>query len=204
MLGYSGNSGPHIVSIAASRSTASTPDQIVMFIYLTTDPSSGLDDVTAELAAAGVSGAIFSNVYTTQLPNSNGQSTYLQWLFTVTTPLATFKDTVSQLIAAEKSFAKQNPAQTLSFSLGNAQTSAQSQPPCSEPALIADANAQAQKLAAAAAVSSGAIVAMSDGGAANSSNAAFANPTAGGRLGTVVLNTPPVNNCTLSVQFQMY
>jgi len=221
MLGYSGNAGPHVIAITASRSTTAPPDEIASSIILTTDMTAGLDDVNAELAAAGIGGATFSNVYTGYNYGTNGtiQSQYLIWSFTLTTPLAKIQNTVAQLLAAQQSIAKQHPGQALSFGLGGVQASTQSQPPCSESALVADATVQAQKLAAAAGTTIGGIVTLSNGAGAATVTAYPANrlpvPVVG-VVGTGTywvstvpnggygINTTTVNTCSLSVQFQLY
>lgn len=210
-LGYSGNPGPHTISITASRSASPVPDQVVILIAVQSPVGAGLDDVTGALTQAGISGASTSGVSTeTYTLNGNAQS-YLLWSFTLTEPLANLKNTIAQLAAAQTAIAKQNSGLTLSISSVSPQTSQQAQPVCSQAALIADATMQAQALAGAAGVSLGQITAL---------DAIVSLPAA--RVGAVIYdpltsvvgsgfasfllpNLAPVpTTCSLFVQFQLY
>ena len=62
-LGYTGNPGPHAISITASRTSPALPDQVLISISVTSGIAAGLDDITSALTQAGVAGANFSNVY---------------------------------------------------------------------------------------------------------------------------------------------
>jgi hypothetical protein len=63
-LGYSGNPGPHLITIAASQTASPPPDEVAMSIWVNSDMTSQLDDVASALASVGISGAIFSGVNT--------------------------------------------------------------------------------------------------------------------------------------------
>ena len=210
-LGYSGNPGPHTISITASRSASPGPDQVVILIAVQSPVGAGLDDVTGALTQAGISGASTSGVFTeTYTLNGNAQS-YLLWSFTLTEPLANLKNTIAQLAAAQTAIAKQNSGLTLSISSASPQTSQQAQPVCSQAALIADATMQAQALAGAAGVSLGQITAL---------DAVVSLPAV--RVGAVIYdpvtsvvgsgfasfllpNSAPLpTTCSLFVQFQLY
>jgi uncharacterized protein YggE len=199
-LGYTGNPGPHAISITASRSSNPLPDQVLIVISMTSGIASGLDDITSALTQAGVTGASFSSVYTAYTYDNKGNaSPFLQWYFTLTTPLTALKNTIQQLLSAETVLSKQKTGIGLSFSTNALQVSPQAQPVCSQAGLVADATAQAQALAGAAGVSVGAVTAMS-GGAPTVLNPF--PPSVGGVLGTVIGYFPAT--CSMAVQFRLY
>jgi hypothetical protein len=212
MLGYGGNAGPHAISITASRSTNAPPDQIVATLSLTTDSSFGPDDATNELAAAGITGVSLTSVNTNYLyPASGVQSMLPNWNFSLTIPLAKLTDTLKALVSAAQNIPKQNAGQTFTFNLGGLQTSAQAQPPCSASTLIVDANAAAQKLASAAGVSVGPVIALADSPATVASRSGdFVSAAVFGQIGLVnqvyalnnLLTVTPT--CSLTASFQIY
>jgi uncharacterized protein YggE len=196
--GYSGNPGPHAISITASRTSTPLPDQIMISISVTSGISVGLDEIAGALTRAGVTGASFSGAYTAYTYDNNGNpNPFLQWYFTLTAPLATLKNTIAQLLSAAAAVSKQNPGVGLSFSTGGLQTSPQAQPACPQAALVADATGQAQALAGAANVSVGPVTAISGAGATTQ---LVLVPTVGDRPGTVY--APAI--CSMLVQFQLY
>lgn len=199
-LGYSGNPGPHTISVAASRSASLVPDQAVILIVVQSPVGVGPDDVTGALTQAGVSGASLSSVGTETYTLNGKPQSYLLWSFTLTTPLANLKSAVAQLQAAQAAIAKQNSGLTISISSAIPQTSSQAQPVCSQAALVMDATAQAHALAAAAEVSVGTVMAISGGGVTAAD--VYPNPTVGGRLGAV-LYTYTSTTCSTLVQFQL-
>jgi hypothetical protein len=215
MLGYGGNSGPHAISITASRSTNAQPDEILATLSLTTASSFGPDDATNELTAGGISGTTLSGVNTSYLYLNNGaQSQLLNWNFSLTVPLAKLTDTLKTLVSAAQSIPKQNPGQIFTFNLGGLQTSAQAQPACSQPTLIADANAAVQRLAGAAGVSVGPVIGLADSPGVAAARlgdfSAILGPTP--IFGAALVSFPnvsftpktPVPTCSLAVSFQLY
>jgi hypothetical protein len=219
-LGYTGNPGPHTISIMASRSASPVPDQVVFLIAVQSLVGAGLDDVTGVLTQVGVTGASLSGVSTeTYTLNGKAQSVLL-WSFTLTEPLANLKNTIAQLQAAQTAIANQNPSLTLSISVATPQTSQQAQPTCPQAALIADATAQAQALAVAAGVSAGQVTALSSVTLATLSlvanrvlatNGIFdplggsGGGYAGFLLPAVQYSAPPAaTTCSLLAQFQLY
>jgi hypothetical protein len=124
----------------------------------------------------------------------------LQWVFALPVPLAKIKDTIAMLTALQQSIAKQNNGLMLSFNVQGTQVSAQSQQShvCPTSDLLADATTQAQKLAAAAGLSLGAVLAMASGTSV-SGNAGSAVSIASVLLGPPVL--PSV--CSMTVKFAL-
>jgi hypothetical protein len=205
-LGYSGNPGPHTISVSALRSASPVPDQVVILILVRSPISAGLDDVTGALTQAGIAGASLSGVYTGTYANNGSVQSLLQWSFTLTTPLANLKSTIAQLQTAQGAIAKQNPGLTLLVSSATPQTSPQAQPVCSQAALVADATAQAQALAGAAGVSVGQITALDGAASLTARVGAFTYGAVGTGLPSFVLPlAPPLpTTCSLLVQFQLY
>jgi uncharacterized protein YggE len=207
-LGYTGSPGPHAISITASRTSTTLPDQILISISVTSGIASGLDDITNALTQAGVTGASFSNVYTAYTYDNKGnQTAYLQWSFTLTTPLTALKNTIQQLLSAEAALSKQKTGISLSFSTSSLQVSPQAQPACSQAALVADATAQAQALAGAAGVSVGTVTAISGAGVTAQLVLVPTLATRSGDFTDVTLTSvapTPATTCSMLVQFQLY
>jgi len=194
-----------VITISATRTNAIQADQVLIGLTVQSPTTAGLDDITGALTGAGVSGANFTQVYTTISYTLSGgvqaQLNELVWSFTLTAPLAKL-------------------SATLSFYVEGAQISPQLQQsqPCSQAALLADAQAQAKAVAAAAGVTAGAILSMGEGSSAVALQVAptFISSIAGNFttgvltsgvgyasiLGTPVLPTPQPT-CSLTVQFQL-
>ena len=208
-----GQPGPYAITITASRSLNLQPDQVLFGINVNSGLTSNLDDVTGALQAAGISGASFSSVNTVPYGTTNGTPTqsFLQWTLTLAAPLAKLKDTLGLLSGAQQNIAKQGSGLLFSFFAQGLQVSPQLQQSqsCPEADLMADARGQAQKVAAAAGVSAGSVLSMSDG----SSPAAIGVPTAAFRAGDFLIGypyasfllatPPPAYGCSLNVQFQL-
>jgi len=196
------------VTVTATRSTTPQPDQVLFGVTVQSGLSTNLDDVVAALHGSGITAANFAGVSMApnlvftggpQLPPTV-MAPPLQWLFALPAPLAKIKDTIATLTALQKSIAQQNSGLTLSFSVQGTQISAQLQQSqaCPISDLLADAQAQAQKLAGAAGLSLGAVLAMASG------------TSASGSAGSVVayaalLSAPPVlpTVCSMTVKFAM-
>jgi hypothetical protein len=113
-------------------------------------------------------------------------------------PFAQMNATVTALTGLQQSITQTNSAFSLSFSVQGTQVSASQQAQtCSITGLIADATAQAQKLASAAGLNLGAILAMSS--IAPTSVAGNFAPVTVGLLVSSQLTTP--QNCALTVKF---
>ena len=162
------------VTVSAARSITQQPDQVLFGVTVQSGFNSSLDEVVAALQGSGITAANFSGVsmaplvfagnpIPTQPPVTITQM--LQWTFGLPAPLAKIKDTIATLTALQKSVAQLNSGLTLSFNVQGTQASAQSQQMhvCPTSDLLADARAQAQKLADAAGLSLGTVLAMSSG-----------------------------------------
>jgi hypothetical protein len=158
------------VIVTATRSMAQQPDQVLFGVTVQSGLNTSLDDVVAALQGSGITAANFSGISaapftgniipTPQQPPTVTQM--LQWTFALQAPLAKIKDTIATLTALQKTIAQQNNGLTLSFNVQATQVSAQLQQSqvCPTSDLLADATAQAQKLAGAAGLSLGAVLAI--------------------------------------------
>ena len=157
------------MTVTASQSVNLQPDQVLFGVSVTTSINASLDDVLAALKGSGITIANFSvvnNTYTIPigiLPVNPQPTPTIQWSFALAVPFAQMKATVTALTSLQQSIMQANSGFTLSFSVQGTQvsTSLQQSQTCSIPGLISDATAQAQKLASAAGLNLGSIVAMS-------------------------------------------
>jgi uncharacterized protein YggE len=185
-----GQATQNSVTVTASRSSDLKPDQVVFEIDVATPLTSTRDDAIAALDGTNITISNFTGVRTNQIYNGNQVQMQLVWTFGLTADLANMKDTVGTLSAAQQRLAAKNSGISMSFFVQGTQVSprlAQTQT-CVAADLIADARAQAQKLADSARMALGSILSIS--GAATS--------TVGG-FGSLV--TTPV--CTLTVRFSL-
>jgi uncharacterized protein YggE len=160
-----GQTTANSVTVTASRNANVQPDQVVFGVFVDASVTTSRDDVIAALQGSGITLANFTGVSTLPqyaVPNQTPQ-TVLEWAFGLPVALSDMKSTVTKLTMLQQSVAKANSGMTLSFSVQGTQVSpqvAQSQT-CSLPDLVSDARAQAQKIASAAGMALGAILAMS-------------------------------------------
>ncbi|MBV9746139.1 MAG: hypothetical protein JO099_20455, partial [Acidobacteriia bacterium] len=115
------------------------------------------------------------------------------------------KSTLSQLSAVAKNFGGQNSGLGLTFQAGGVSVS---QPPaCPEAGLIADAKAQAQKVAAAAGVATGPVISLNMANAGVSYSPTYAGSFISGVVTIGLISpVPPListASCTLTAQFQL-
>ena len=192
-------SEPGSITITASRALSLQPDQIAVSLSVTSDPALGLDDVTAALQQAGISGAIFTGLYTsTVYVTTSGTPTpqsRLQWNFTLTAPLAKFADTLAQVAAAQQALGKAGTSMNLALTAAAPQVSAQlvQSQSCPDSDLVKDAQAQAQNVATAAGVKAGAILNL--GGLNGVGLVSF--------ISGPIFTTPVPSSCSLTVAFQL-
>ena len=206
-----GQIGPNSITIAATRTNSVQPDQVLVVLTVTSGTTAGLDDITGALTGTGISGASFTGVYTTSFyPYGNPTpQTFFVWSFTLTAPIAKLSSTLSQLVSAHQTISGNNSGLTLTFSVQGTQVSQQLQQSqlCSQAALLADAQAQAKQVAAAAGVSAGSVLSMTEGGGAVLAVqgapplAAVAIPANLG--GSFVIPRVFTLACSLTIQFQL-
>jgi uncharacterized protein YggE len=182
------------IVVQASRSVNLTPDQVVLSVSVGASPNTSLDQIVAALSNIGITTANFSSMY-------GGMDN--QWSFTLPVPFTKLNATIASLIALEQSIGKNNSGMSLMFQLQGSQVSPeaiQSQV-CAAKDLVTDAQAQAQKVAAAAGLYIGPIIAISDGSlvAAAPSYAGFLRV---GDFSAAYSSVAP-SGCYLEVKFKL-
>ncbi len=189
------------VTVTASRGVSLQPDQVVFSVRVDSDLNTGLDDVLAALQGSGITLANFNGVGTTQLVFTGGTvqpRQALEWAFTLPAPLSKIKETAASLATLQQNIARQHGGLSLSFSVQGTTVSPQllQSQPCSLPDLLADARAQAQKLAGAAGFTADTILAMSSATAATAGAAAI-------NTGLSIFLAPSPVPCTITVKFSL-
>jgi uncharacterized protein YggE len=152
------------LTFQSSRPITLQPDQVVFNVSVTSSLDATLDQVVASLQGSGITAADLSGVFGSLENPLLTTSTGLSWSFTLDVPLTKLKGTVASLTALQMSLAK-NGGASLTFQVQRTQVSSEltQAQPCSLKDLVADAQVQAQKLAAAAGLFVGPILAISDG-----------------------------------------
>jgi len=188
------------ITVQASRSVNLTPDQVSFYVTVSAGPTSSLDQIVTALSGLGITASNFSGMYG---PNDNRGS--LQWSFALPTPLTKVNATIASLIALQQSMIKNNSGMSLTFQMQGAYVSQQAyqSQPCSTKDLVADAQAQAQNVAAAAGFAVGPMIKISDGSSATTP-AYVQNAVFSVGLASVLLeyNTAP-SGCSLEVKFKL-
>jgi uncharacterized protein YggE len=151
------------VTVSASHVANLQADQIVFDVYIDSGITINLDDVIAALAGSGITAANLSSLNVIQQNATNPAQPTVEWAFALPVPISGAKDAAAKLANIQQNIAKKNNGLTMSIQSGPTQVSqqlAQSQT-CVVQDLIADARTQAQKLAEAADLTLGPILAMS-------------------------------------------
>jgi uncharacterized protein YggE len=189
----------HTLAISATRSITPQPDQVVFGLSVNAAASTTLDQAVGALSGLGITEANLNGI---------GNLGPFQWGFTLVAPLSKLSTTIGALIKLEQTIGQNNSGLTLAFTIEGTQTSQQSQS-CSNADVIADATAQAQKLAAAAGLTLGPILRVSNVPGAQT----YAVPNIVERVGFFALGgvsefmfaapVPSPVTCSLLVKFQL-
>jgi uncharacterized protein YggE len=215
-----GQPGPNAITVGATRTNNIQPDQVLMNLNVTSGTTAGLDDITSALTGAGISGASFTGFYSSTIyPLAKNPQAALVWSFTLTVPLAKLSAALTQVLSAQQSISANSSGLTLTFYVQGMQVSPQLQQsqPCSQSALLADAQAQAKQVATAAGVSAGPILSMAEGGGALGASLQvvpafrtgdFTSVVTSGGLGfasflPTTVYSAPSRTCSLTIQFQL-
>jgi len=199
-----GQPDSNVLTVTASRQLNVQPDQVRLSVYVLTDPDQTLDNVLAFLQGTKIAATDLSNVGTVV----NSLSSQLQWIFTPTVSFSALNATASALGGLQAN----GPIALLAFYVNAAASpQASASQPCPYPTLINDAQAQAQKLAAAAGVTVGPIASLAQGGPSGAVAASQVGDYSsflpiGQNLivNALVVPTPgPSSACTLTVQFKL-
>lgn len=198
------------LTVSATRSASLQADQAVFGIYVESDSTAGLNDVVAAVQGAGLTLANFLSVSSPQLiyapPAGPQPQPRLQWTFGLPVPIAKTKDTVATLTTLQQSLAQDNAGMRLTFSVQGTQVSLplQQSQSCSMADLITDARGQAQKLAAAAGLTLGSILAMSSNTASTSlGSSVYVGVPIGAFISSSPFTTPYPASCFLAVKFAL-
>ena len=202
------------ITVSASRSASLQPDQVVFGVTVNADLSLGLSDVLAAVEPAGLTQANFVGVSSGQVlpvifdpgqgPVPQPQQR-LQWVFGAPVPFAKLKDMASVLTDLQRSLAQAPNGPRLSFTVQGTQVSLQLQQSqsCAASDLIADARAQAQKLASAAGLTAGNVLAIATATAASSSAGVFLGLPIGGIFSGPGFGAPAAAPCGVTVKFAL-
>lgn len=154
---------PNSVTVTANRNANLTPDQVIIGVDVTGPTSTTRDDAVAALDGTGITAANYSSVRTSQTYTGSQPQTVIVWSFSLTVDFSAMKDTLAQLSAAQARLSTKNNGLSMAYSVSGTQVSARlaQQTQCVLSDLISDARAQAQKLATAAGMSLGSILALS-------------------------------------------
>ena len=159
-----------------------------------------LADIVSELQLTGITAANLVSA------NGFGDGTTTIWSFSLPVPFARLGDTLASLAKAQQSIGGSRGQPDLDYSVQGVQISPElrAQQSCSFPALVTDAQAQAQKLASAAGTTLGPVVSVSEGAASVAEGSIYAvislNPFfRGGDFSSL----PAPQPCALTVQFKL-
>jgi len=191
----------NVITVTASRQMNVQPDQAIVSVTVTTDEKQTLATVLAALP---------SSVAATNLSGVSGYGGgQVEWVFTLTAPIASLPQTLAMLSAASR------PAMQVDIYVSGSSTSSQAAAAqqCPYPALVADARAQAAKLASAAGVTLGPLVTLQQGTVPTAPavvlSGEFSLLSVSGVLPDFLLRNPfvgstsTVPSCTLAVQFKI-
>jgi uncharacterized protein YggE len=203
---------PNTVTVTAVRTLTVQPDQVVFLVNFLTAQDSGLDDVLAKLKGTGITAAQLAGVGSAEFARTNGRSNPVSlWSFILPVSFDKMQDTMKALLQAQSAAGSQTGGQALTFSTAGVRISPEQQAAqqCPLPALVSDARRQADAMAAAAGMRTGAIVSVSDGSSVDGVTL-LADPTTALRADFLVglvtssfsAGTPqPV--CSLTIQFKL-
>jgi uncharacterized protein YggE len=157
----------NVLTVTATRSLNLQPDQASLMVNVTSSVNTALADVLTALQSTNITSANLTAVgtSTTGSGSASGNNEAWYWTFTVTVPLSGLKAILASLAMVQQSLpAAQNPM-TVAYFLQGASFSPQllASNPCPYTAVFSDAQTQAKNVAAAAGVTLGPVVALSDG-----------------------------------------
>ena len=152
--------------IHASRSIRPSPDLVLFQLQLLSNLNTGFEDVVAALPGLGITPANLID-----LQSHAGEST-ASWIMYLFVPFDKLKTTAATLRRLQQTVSQNPNGMMLSFGVLESRVSSESKrlQTCSLPDLVADARRQADRVAAAAGLMAGPIVAMSYGNSTESSS----------------------------------
>jgi hypothetical protein len=198
------------VTVFASRSSSLQADQVVFAVAVDTGLDATLNDVVAALQNAGITLSNFAGVRTpTFIPLMpvGGPAlppAQVEWTFGLPVPISKLADTAYLLKTVQQSIVSMNKAWAMSFNVQGTQVSLplQQSQVCSVADLIADARLQAQKLAGAAGMTLGNVLALSG---STSMTQPGSGVYIGSSLSSFLVSSPflPPQLCSATVKFAL-
>jgi len=198
------------VTVTASRTASLQADQVVFAVSVMTGTDVALNDVVAALQSAGITLSNFVGIENTGIIGvftptpAPQQNQRVQWTFALPVPISKLPDTAAQLNSVQQSVIRNNRNWTMSFNVQGTQVSLplQQAQVCPIPDLINDARVQAQKLASAAGMTAGSVLAMSS---VTSSTQPGSGVYVAGSVGSVISASSflPPQVCTATVKFAL-
>jgi hypothetical protein len=207
----------NVLTVTATRNLNLQPDQATLMVNVTTSVNTSLDDVLAALQPTKITVASFAFVGTAFSGSASGNSLAAgvlnegwMWTFTPTVPLPGLPAALASLAKAQPVLSQSSNPMDLEYYVQGASLSSQllASNPCPYTAVFSDAQTQAQKVAAAAGITLGPVVALSDGSGTvgQLSGVYIGFAIAAGQLtaGNFVESLPPTTPfCTLVVQYSL-
>ena len=198
------------VTVTATRTPNVQPDLALVSVNLVVAQDAGLDDVLAKLNGTGIAAANLTSVSQAFGLTAAAGGPYSEWMFSVQVPFTNLKSALAALTQAQAGAGSISGSNALTFYVSGTQvsTDAQAAQPCPFTALVSDARRQADSMAAAAGMRTGAIVSVSNGAGAAGSFTAVYDPTTGrpfayaNLLGPVMISAQQPS-CSLTVQFKL-
>ena len=141
---------PPSVTVVAIRNVSAPPDLVILVAGVATPAGATLSDALATLSGTGITASNLIGVY-------NGGPSSSQWQFSLSVPFTAMKDT---LAAFQK--AASNPSVTISVAGAQLSRDSLASFDCSYQSLLADAQAQARRVTAAAGVTLNGLIHASD------------------------------------------
>lgn len=199
--------GSNVLTVTATRSLNLQPDQANLMVNVTSNVNTALDDVVAALQPANITAANLTGV-STNFTGANGAGEAWYWTFTLRVPLSALKGTLASIVMVQQTLPSAPDPMTVDYYVLGAWFSSQllASNPCPYTAVFSDAQTQAQMVAAAAGLTLGPVVALTDGSGVTLEPVAEYGVLSAARLSLgSVFEEPPTTapSCTMVVKFKL-
>jgi hypothetical protein len=155
----------YTVTVTASRPLIAQADEVEFDVYVDAPLTASLSDVVAAVRSGRITASNLFSAYTVPVQSPSENDPVFEWAFTLAVPFQTLSQTIGEFTSLQQAIEKQGSGLTLSFEVNGTEVSTASQTAsaCPIAQLNADARGQAQRLASAAGMSLGNVLALSDG-----------------------------------------
>ena len=197
------------VTVTATRTLNIQPDQALLSVALMTPQDASLDDALGKLGGTGITAANLQSVYQAYGLMAAAGGPYSEWTFIAPVSFTSLNSVLAAMTQAQKSAGLLLGSNALNFYVSGIQASADAQAaqPCPLTALVSDARRQADSMATAAGLRTGAIVSISDGTAIARSpdfTAVIYDPASGAYADLLSPGlTVSQSSCSLTIQFKL-